>query len=183
MSMIPAMYQPIFNNVPMPRMISEALLELGTIETPGRGNNPHIMAWRDELEKHGVKGVQGYSADSVPWCGLFMAVIAVRAGKTPPDNPLWALNWAKFGTEGHQPNLGDVCVFIRPGGGHVAMYVAEDTSTYHIVGGNQGDKVSITRIDKHRLYAVRRPLVHYAYSPWAKPYIIAPNGSISTNEA
>ena len=95
---------------------------------------------------------------------------------------MWALNWLKFGESVGQPWLGDVLCFQREGGGHVGMYVAEDHTTYHVLGGNQSDKVSIARIAKDRLRGVRR--VPYVNAPAsAKPYVVAASGAISTNEA
>jgi hypothetical protein len=38
-----------------------------------------------------------YVTDSTPWCGLLAAVVMKRAGWDPVKNPLWALNWSKFG--------------------------------------------------------------------------------------
>jgi cell wall-associated NlpC family hydrolase len=36
--------------------------------------------------------------------------------------------------------LGDVLVFRRGGGGHVALYVGEDEEAFHVLGGNQADR-------------------------------------------
>lgn len=163
---------------PLPRMTQEALKLLGVVEGAGAADNPTILAWANEL---GLKNV--YTHDAIPWCGLFMALVATRAGKTPPTNPLWALNWAKFGTEEGQPRLGDVLVFARSGGGHVTQYIAEDHSYFHCLGGNQGDRVCIERIAKVRLYAVRRPLYHIMPVS-AEPFLVSSGGApISTNEA
>jgi len=161
----------------LPRMIQEALRLYGTHELAGDLNSPTILAWAKEA------GLQAtYTADAIPWCGLFAAVVAKRAGKLIPDGPLWALNWAKFGEPAGQPQLGDVLVFTRIGGGHVGFYVGEDQTAYHVLGGNTSDAVSIARIEKRRLYAARRP--HYHLQPSsARPYMMADTGLISTNEA
>lgn len=162
---------------PLPRMVVEGLRLLGTVETPGQGNNPTILAWAKET---GLQRV--YTADSIPWCGLFMAVVAQRAGKPLVSSPLWALSWSKFGTAGGQPRLGDILTFKRNGGGHVGLYIGEDSTCYHVLGGNQSDAVTITRIRKERLHAVRR---HYAIGmpASAKPYVLAATGVVSENEA
>jgi uncharacterized protein (TIGR02594 family) len=161
---------------PGPRMLAEALKLHGTLETPGWRDNPVIMAWAKET------GVRGYSADSVPWCGLFMAVVALRAGKEPPPKPLWALNWARWGENGGQPELGDVLVFVRPGGGHVGLYVGEDGIAYHVLGGNQSNAVSIARINKDRLYACR---AYFAVGKPAnvRPVLLEASGRVSADEA
>jgi hypothetical protein len=52
---------------------------------------------------------------------------------------------------------GAVLVFEREGGGHVGFYVGEDGTSYHVIGGNQGDAVSVARIAKTRLVASRWP--------------------------
>lgn len=162
----------------LPRMVTEALKEYGTLETPGSRSNAKIMAWAKEV---GLRAV--YTADSVPWCGLFMRVIAKRAGKPwGKENSLWALNWAKFGTNAGQPCLGDVLVFTRNGGGHVGLYIAEDKLYYHVLGGNQSNSVSITRIDKKRLYAARRPKVFFKMPPSVRPYMVSTGGVVTDNE-
>ncbi len=160
----------------LPRTIQEALALYGTKETKGNGNNPAIMKWAKEL------GIRDYTMDSIPWCGLFAALIVHRADKDPVANPLWARNWAKFGKKVASPALGDVVVFVRDGGGHVGFYVGESETTYHVLGGNQGDAVSICEIAKSRCIASRRPA--YNNQPASvKRYILKSSGAVSTNEA
>jgi len=140
---------------PGPRMLEAMLGIFGTLEAPGTRDNPVILAWAKEV------GVSGYKKDSVAWCGLAMAVAAKRAGwpYQPEGNPLWARNWAEWGTAVATPMLGDVLVFPRGKGGHVSLYVGEDDSHFHILGGNQSDSVTIVRKAKSPLLAARR-------SPW-----------------
>lgn len=109
-------------------------------------------------------------------------IIRHRAGKNPVANPLWARNWAAFGDDVLHPGLGDVLVFVRDGGGHVGFYVAEDATAYHVLGGNQSNRVSITRVAKERCVARRRP--RYIETPTSvKPYRVAASGALSSNEA
>jgi len=165
---------------PLPRMVEEALKLFGTREQPGPGDNPVIMQWAKDLGDPSVRKV--YTADAVPWCGLFMAIVARRAGKAPVNGPLWALNWGRFGKEVGQPMLGDVLTFVRPQGGHVALYVGESAASYHVLGGNQSDRVCFAEIAKTRLRAARRP--DYAVQPaTVKPYILGSDGVLSTDEA
>jgi uncharacterized protein (TIGR02594 family) len=164
---------------PLPRMVVEGRKLLGTLEKPGLANNPTIMGWAKEL---GLGKV--YTADSVPWCGLFMALVAHRAGKDRPANPLWALNWSTWGEPAGQPCLGDVLVFVRDGGGHVTMYVGEDHNGYYqVLGGNQSDSVCVTKIRKARLHAARIPPFQSAMPASRRPIIINGWGRISENEA
>lgn len=165
---------------PGPRLLTEFLKVLGTSETPGRGNNPSIMSWARAV---GLERI--YKADSVPWCGLAMAYVAGQAGwdNAPRGNALAARNWAVWGNPSPVPELGNVLVFSRKGGGHVGVYVAEDDTAFHVLGGNQGDTVSIKRVAKARMIAARE-------CPWRinKPANIrrirmTAGGPLSINEA
>lgn len=162
---------------PAPKMLIEALKLFGTLEAPGNSDNPIIMSWAQEL---GL--AQIYSDDAIPWCGLFMAVVAKRAGKVIPSLPLWARSWATWGMASPKAELGDVLVFARSGGGHVALYVGEDDMCYHCLGGNQGDAVSIARVEKSRCIAVRR-LYSVGVPANVRSIRLAANGTPSTNEA
>jgi uncharacterized protein (TIGR02594 family) len=152
--MIPAPYRWLLAE-PGPRMLGQMLALYGTQEAAGAADNPIILAWAEEC------GIHGYVHDSVAWCGLCMAIAAKRSGwdYNPGHNALWARNWALWGARQAIAMLGDVLVFPRGDGGHVAMYVGEDDSHYHILGGNQGDQVSIARKPKTPILAIRR-------APW-----------------
>lgn len=160
-----------------PRMLVEALALFGTLEAPGAKDNPTILAWANEV---GVGA--DYTHDEIPWCGLFMAIVAKRAGKVAPKEPLWALNWRGFGKPVTAPMLGDVMVKTRAGGGHVCLYVGEDADTYHCLGGNQTDQVCIRRFPKALGWAFRRPL--YTVQPAnVRRVYLAPSGVLSSKEA
>jgi uncharacterized protein (TIGR02594 family) len=162
---------------PAPRHLLKAVELFGVTETVGSVNNPVIMGWAKEL---GLEKV--YTADSIPWCGLYTAVVIHRAQRPVVEAPLWALNWNKFGVQVSTPMLGDVLTFSRKGGGHVGFYVGEDSTAYHVLGGNQGDKVSVARIAKSRLSQARRP--QYNSQPAnIRRVFLASNGALSTNEA
>lgn len=179
MSPLPSAYGWLATLDPLPRMIKEALLLFGTVEAAANANSPTIISWADEV---GGKVDDVYKADSIPWCGLFMAVAAKRAGKQVPTNPLWALSWTRFGLPAGQPMLGDVLIFVRPGGGHVGLYIGDDAAAYHVLGGNQCDQVCFTRIAKSRLHRVRRPAYNIVPST-VRPYILKGAGQLSVNEA
>jgi uncharacterized protein (TIGR02594 family) len=180
---LPTNYQWLTQIGLLPKTIQEGLKLFGVQEVVGKGSNKTIMEWRDELNQKGVK-ISGYSDDDIPWCGLFAAIVVLRArgaGEVVKD-PLWALNWSKFGTAVKKPGLGDILTFVRNGGGHVGFYIAEDAQCYHVLGGNQSNKVCITRIEKARCRATRRPPYKIAATT-VKPYEVKPNGAVSKNEA
>lgn len=151
---------------------------MGTKETPGSGNNPKILDWAKN-----IGGFIGnfYKADEIPWCGLFVAYCFNKSGIAVGQNSLSALSWASWGTPIAKGVPGAVMVFVRPGGGHVGFYVSEDKDAYHILGGNQSDSVSITRVQKSRLKAIRWPKGQPA--PTQGPVFATFTGALSTNEA
>jgi uncharacterized protein (TIGR02594 family) len=162
---------------PGPRTLKAALRWYGTAEKIGKENNPVILDWAKGL------GIN-YTADSTPWCGLFAAQVAMEAGWPIVHNPLWARNWAKFGTDAVVPELGDFLVFSRGKGGHVGVYVGESIGHYWVLGGNQGDKVSIVSIVKKRLLlgGARRPIWKVAPPPNRRVVKVNSKGVVSTNE-
>lgn len=176
--MLPTQYTWL-NKLVLPSLVAEGLKHLGVTEKEGPANNPLLLEWAKEVDLENV-----YTADSIAWCGLYVALVAKRAGWPIVEGPLWAKNWSKFGLKADVPSLGDILVFTRPGGGgHVGFYIAEDQTAYHVLGGNQGDTVSIVRIAKPRMIAARRPRWRRAQPPSVKPYGVISSGALSRNEA
>ena len=163
-----------------PRMVREAMALLGTLETQGTKSNPIIVNWAKETN---TKEDDWYNTDSIPWCGLFMAVVAQRADWEVVKEPLRAKAWEKFGKQVNEAVLGDILVFSRSGGGHVGLYVGESDKTYFVLGGNQGDKVSIVEIAKSRIYSINRPNYKIAMPASAIRYYYKSGGRLSNNES
>ncbi|NIJ31512.1 uncharacterized protein (TIGR02594 family) [Sphingomonas insulae] len=164
-----------------PAWLSAARARLGTREAPGAANSPTILGWAKRLGTR-VLGMI-YNADSVPWCGVFVAFCLAEDDIAAAPIAVRAVSWANWGQLLRPERLapGAVLVFERTGGGHVGFYVGEDAAAYHVLGGNQGDAVTIARIAKSRCIARRwppgRPVI-------GKPVQIAAKGTpISRNEA
>jgi uncharacterized protein (TIGR02594 family) len=127
----------------------------GIREKVGPGSNRVILDWAKGL------GID-YDDDDIPWCGLFVShcIGATLPEESLPNNPLAARSWLKFG-EACEPALGAVMVFWRENKnghkGHVGFYNGEDASGYHVLGGNQNNSVSITRVGMDRFLGARRP--------------------------
>lgn len=161
-----------------PKLLVEAYKLLGTKEVPGQGDNIEILKWAESL---GLE--KTYKEDNIPWCGLFVAYACHQAGLQIVANPLWARNWANFGVGQKVAMLGDILVFVRDGGGHVAIYVGEDNLCYHVLGGNQSDMVCITRIRKERCIAIRRTDWKVAQPENVRVVKLEATGVTSINEA
>ena len=167
--------------VTSPQILVKALKLVGTKEIVGVKNSETIMGWAKEL---GLQKI--YTNDEIAWCGLFMAIVCKKAGLEMPfsaKDSLWALNWNKFGTKQTTAMLGDILTFKRNGGGHVGIYVGEDATCYHVLGGNQSNMVNITRIEKSRCAGIRRTPWKIAQPDSVKAIVVNSNGFISKNEA
>lgn len=167
----------------LPRLLSEGLRFLDLKELPGtKNNNPVIMQWAKDL---GVSDI--YVNDEVSWCALGMSKICVLAGKPMPFKRyeiVRAASFLKWGNEVpiEEAQCGDVLVFSRIGGNHVALYVAETPNTFWVYGFNQSNKAGFTEIEKKRCRGARR---YYAIGApaSAKKYFMGTSGKVSTNEA
>jgi uncharacterized protein (TIGR02594 family) len=102
---------------------------------------------------------------ALPWCGDYTETAIKNSLPDEPftgaigKNPYWARNWLKFGKQ-VQPCYGAVIVFSRGKGGHVGFVVGEDYTDYYVLGGNQGNAVSIARISKDRFLGCTWPLTY-----------------------
>jgi uncharacterized protein (TIGR02594 family) len=168
---VPSRYSYLRQEPLPPLMVRIALDMLGTIEGPGTVDNPVILGWADEIAKLTKRPYDNwaadfFNADSIAWCGLFVAVAAARASqgrpeRFPPNKYLAALAWANWGVTVAEDEIevGDVVAITRQGGGHVfiAVGVSEDGKRVMGIGGNQNNAVSFAEFDTGRIYAVRRP--------------------------
>lgn len=161
-----------------PQILIQARNLIGTKEIVGSVHNKTILAWAKEL---GLAKI--YTNDEIAWCGLFIGYCAHKAGLDVVKDPLWALNWNKFGTKQTVAMLGDVLTFKRNGGGHVGLYVGEDDTCYHVLGGNQSNMVNITRIEKSRCAGIRRTPWKISQPKDVRVVEVSASGFISKNEA
>lgn len=161
-----------------PKILVEAVKLLGVKEIVGTPNNPIILQWAKDLKLDKI-----YTNDAIPWCGLFVAYVVKQAGKEVAKNPLYALNWSSWGNAVDVPKLGDILTFKRDGGGHVGIYVGEDSECYHVLGGNQSDMVKVSRIAKSRLFKARRTPWSIAQPKEVRVIKLDARGIVSKNEA
>lgn len=165
-----------------PRWMAKARASIGVREVPGTGNSATIMGWARKLGSR-VLGM-AYNADSVPWCGLFVAHVLGECQIAAPPIAVRASAWGKWGRELLGPRPGCILVFVRKGGGHVGFYVGEDATHYHVLGGNQSDAVNVMRLEKRRLAPGGMRWPHGEPLPPQRRVMLTPNGApASDNEA
>ena len=98
----------------------------------------------------------------LPWCGAFAAhcLRAALPGMRRPWLYMRARPWLGWG-EPAQPQLGALLVFwLRWEGspfGHVGFCWGEDDDHFHVLGGNQRDRIAVERFPKSRLIGCRWP--------------------------
>lgn len=161
--------------------IAEARKHIGLAEVPGKGDNPVIQRWLRELKAW-------WSDDATPWCGTMVAYCLRKANRSIPKHWYRALAFADYGTKLSRPAYGCIAVMSRKGGGHVGFVVGEVTKggDLLILGGNQGDKVSIARFPRSRITAYVWPANADGTksNPLESRYILPlGNAAYSTSEA
>ena len=122
----------------------------------------HEQRNRSQLRTWFDASVNWIDPMKVPWCAAFVATCLRKwqPGIALPENPLGARNWGRFGQPCH-PVFGAILVFWRgsPQGwqGHVGFYAGQDPDCFHVLGGNQSNAVTVTRIARTRLLKARWP--------------------------
>lgn len=144
--------------------LSEAKKLLGTYEYQGSADNQAIIAWPKEIgDKYPdlASYSRAYNHDSIPWCGLFVALCCTRAnvkpqyGSTDVERYLWAQAWRLYGQDlGREAAVGAIAVLA----GHVAFVAGKDQyGNIMLLGGNQSDAVNIKPFKRSSIQYFRWP--------------------------
>lgn len=158
-----------------PIWLIEAEKHIGKKEYPGAANNPWIVLLWKAIKRGGIK------SDAVPWCAAFVGgcleVVGIVSSRY--ESAKSYMNW---GVPLSRAAYGCVAVFERAGGGHVGFVVGiDEQGRLMILGGNQGDKVSVAPFDRQRVTGYRWPQ-GIPFNDYALPLIASTQAS-STNEA
>lgn len=136
-----------------PSWLARARAELGIAEQPGAREEARILAmFRDS-------GHPDIRDDETAWCAAFVGACLERSGIVSTRS-LRARSYLAWGTALAEPRLGAVAVLSRgrdPALGHVGFVVGWDAGTVSLLGGNQGDMVSIAALPLSRLVGYRWP--------------------------
>lgn len=160
--------------------IANAKRYLGQREIKGPHHNGHVLRW---WKKIGAP----IADDETPWCGAFVGGVLSEVGIHPVPGGAAARNWLKLGRKLDKPAVGCVVVFWRgsPQGyqGHVGFVVGKDQNgNLMVLGGNQGDVVSIKPFATNRVLGYRWPGI-YPYDDRFNLPVVNSDGKVSTNEA
>lgn len=128
-----------------PLWLAAARRYIGVAEIPGKDTAPVISRW---LKRLGA----WWDEDATPWCGTFVAACLDDVGLPRPQHWYRARAYLDYGTRIPAPVMGAITVFARTGGGHVGFAVGRNEhGALMILGGNQGDRVSIAAFDPARV--------------------------------
>ena len=136
-----------------PKWLDEAWRELGQRERQGGQDNPRIIAlYRDA--GHGEIG-----HDETAWCAAFAGACLARAGHKNSGS-LMARSYLNWGEALSVGRTGAVAILSRgsdPSLGHVGFLIGENGDDIILLGGNQGDAVSVAAFPRSRLVGLRWP--------------------------
>ncbi|HML43449.1 MAG TPA: TIGR02594 family protein [Hyphomicrobium zavarzinii] len=137
------------------RWLEEAWREFGQSERAGTKENARILAFFRDA------GHPDIARDEIAWCAAFCGACLERVG-IRSTRSLLARSYLKWGAALEKPRTGAIAVFSRGSNaseGHVGFWLGETEDAVVLLGGNQGNAVSVTRYPKSRLLAVRWPAV------------------------
>ena len=131
-----------------------ALSQYGEREIFGVKDNQEIMKYYHEIGHNEIKH------DETAWCAAFVSWCMMKAGEINAPKTLLARDFLKFWKSIQEPEIGDLVIFWRgePNGwsGHVGFFIREKDNLIYVLGGNQGNKVTISAYSKERLLGYRR---------------------------
>lgn len=136
---------------------------IGTTEIAGAASNPQILAML-KLDESWPEG------DHVPWCSAFINYIAWLL-RLPRSKSLRARSWLLVGipisSVEYAESGFDVVILkrgsgVQPGSdvieapGHVGFFAGAEGDKVILLGGNQGDQISLQRFSQADILGIRR---------------------------
>lgn len=154
-----------------PAWMAEARALVGLKEIVGSEHEPRIVKFFADAGHAWVKD------DETAWCAAFANAMLKRAGLDGTGS-LAARSFLEWGDKLDAPRVGCIVVFWRGSKtswqGHVGFYVGEDKTHIKVLGGNQGNAVTIGRYAKSRLLGYRWPK-----QPAAEPRPVPQQGKVT----
>ena len=156
---------------------------LGLQEYPGNRHNPKILEWWSRLRLP-------FRDDETPWCAAFVCGVLEEAGiRSTRSAAARSFHWSQWGQVLDGPAVGAVASLWRGArkgaSGHVGFIVGRDHFGHlMILGGNQGNRVSILAFNVERLLSCHWPAQEEAPEQvgFATLPVLESNGRISHNE-
>ncbi len=141
---------PIMNQ---PAWLAAAWAEFGVREVAGTADHPAILGYYAEA------GHPAIQHDEIAWCAAFAGAMLKRA-HVAGTGSLLARSYLAWGAPVETPRLGAIVVLERgadPGAGHVGFFVGGAGKRIFLLGGNQGDAVTVAAFETSRVLGYRWP--------------------------
>lgn len=137
------------------KIINIALAEFGIREISGKQDNPEVLKYFNDL------GFDGNALkDETAWCAAFVNWVLKKSGYIG-SGKLNARSLLSVGKPTQNPEKGDIVVLWRKSPtdwrGHTGFFIRETKSWVYLLGGNQGNRVSIQAYPKSRVLEYRKP--------------------------
>lgn len=165
-----------------PDWLVKALSYRGVRETKGAKHTAEILGWWQKIRA-------SFRDDETPWCAAFVGGVLEECGILSTRSAA-ARSYQKWGVQLDGPVVGAVVVFWRgtptSASGHVGFVVGKDAGgNILVVGGNQGDEVSVKSFAKSRVLSYHWPKTRELPTKTGEKTlpVLASIGDLSTNEA
>lgn len=134
-----------------PPWLAVAKQELGQAEIAGEQDNPRIVEYHKSTK---LKATD----DETPWCSAFCNWCMLGAAFQGTDQAN-ARSWLAWGKSIEIPAYGCVTVLQRGTGwqGHVGFFVGKKDGQVAVLGGNQGNAVSVAWFPEKNVLGYRWP--------------------------
>lgn len=138
-----------------PAWLKLARADLGVKEIAGAQHNPAVLAYFARA------GFPQIDDDETAWCAAFANAKLEDAGYAGSKS-LAARSFLSWGKKVTKPYPGCIVVFWRVSPrswqGHVAFYVGETADKIRVLGGNQGNAVTVAEYPRAQLLGYREPV-------------------------
>lgn len=138
-----------------PEYLKKAFSYLGTYEVLNGRSNVQVERFIRKYTKQ-----EQINAADVPWCAYWLCYVLDETGYSSTKSGS-ARSYLTWGEESEEFE-GAIVVFWRGKvndgiTGHVGILVKWDAESLWVLGGNQGDRVSIQKFSRNKLLGFRRP--------------------------
>lgn len=139
----------------------------GVREVPGVEDNDRILEYWNAIPKDRWPlklrdGIDGDEDGEIPWCAAAMCWLLEQSGFRSPRKGR-ARAFMSWGRALDKPERGALAVFWRGSAeaetGHVAIYLDNSLHLVKTLGGNQGNRLGISRYPVSQLLGYRLPLI------------------------
>lgn len=169
---------------PVPIWLRVARSYLGLREYPGSRHNPKILEWWTTCRLP-------FTDDETPWCSGYVCGVFEECGmRSTRSAAARSWLWQDWGVRLRGPAVGAVVVFYRKDRkgpyGHVGIVVGKDQfGNLMVIGGNQGNRVSIKPFSTGRVLSYHYPKGHPLpeRTGMRSLPVVNSNGRLSKNEA